>query len=277
MTLHRRHFLAATLAVSAAGLAHAQQKPAPPVSDPVAVRWVQLAVDDQLASDKNDHTRFCYTDHDVQPPSKDVVDQVAESPQGDLHRTIIRNGKPLTPAETQAETDRLNVGKHDVAGQAKAKKASAHDDEEASNMLRHFPVAFFWSVNSETPTHITLDYQPNPAFSASTMASKVMSQMTGQMVVQKNGHHLHIMKGHLTQDVTLLLGLVKLKAGGYFEVERREVAPGHWQIVEQHTHMDGRALLFKTVGQQEDETKSDFRPCPTTSLEDAGRALGADK
>jgi hypothetical protein len=274
MILTLRYFLLSAFAASTLTAAQAQQQPA---SDPVAVRWVQTAVDDQLASDRNDKTRWCYTDHDVQPPGKDVVDLVAESPQGDLHRTIIRNGKPLTPAETQAETDRLNIGKHDVAGQAKAKKASLHDDEEASNMLRHFPVAFLWSVHSETPELITLDYKPNAAFSASTMASKVMSQMTGQMVVQKKGGHLYTMKGHLTQDVTLLFGLVKLKAGGWFDVQRREVGPGHWQIVEQHTHMDGRALLFKTVGQQEDETKTDFRLCPTTSLLDAGKALGADK
>lgn len=276
MKVMSRNFLLVAVGSVALGLAHAQTPAPAPASDPVAMHWVQMAVDDQRDSDLHDKTRFIYVDHDVQP-GKDVVDIVAESPQGDLHRTIKRNGVPLTPAETQAETDRLNIGKHDLAGQAKAKKASQHDDQEAANMMRNFPTAFLWSVAKETPDHIYLDYRPNPKYSAPTLASKVMAQMTGQMVVQKKGTHLYTMKGRLTQDVTLLFGLVKLRAGGWFDVERREVTPGHWQIVEQHTHMEGRALLFKTVGQEEDETKTDFRESNVRSLLEAGAALGATK
>ena len=34
-----------------------------------------------------------------------------------------------------------------------------------------------------------------------------------------------------------------------------------WQITETHVHIGGHALLFKTIGEQEDEVKTEFRRC----------------
>jgi len=42
-------------------------------------------------------------------------------------------------------------------------------------------------------------------------------------------------------------------------VERREVGDGHWQITETHVHIQGHALLFKSISEQEDDEKSKFR------------------
>ena len=61
------------------------------------------------------------------------------------------------------------------------------------------------------------------------------------------------------QDVTIGWGLLgRMDEGGTFRVERREVAPGIWQIVETHVHIEGRALLFKSIGEQQDEVQTEF-------------------
>jgi hypothetical protein len=57
-----------------------------------------------------------------------------------------------------------------------------------------------------------------------------------------------------------LLG--RLHEGGTFRVERREVAPGMWQITETHVHIEGRVLFFKNIGQQQDEVQTEFTQMP---------------
>jgi hypothetical protein len=52
-----------------------------------------------------------------------------------------------------------------------------------------------------------------------------------------------------------------------------------WQIAETHVHIRGHALFFKTIGEQEDEVKTDFTLVPLgTTLEQAvGLLAGPEK
>ena len=53
-------------------------------------------------------------------------------------------------------------------------------------------------------------------------------------------------------------------------MERRELKPGLWQINETHVNIVGKALLFKNIGEQQDEVQTDFTPVPPgTTLEQA--------
>ena len=74
------------------------------------------------------------------------------------------------------------------------------------------------------------------------------------------GKRLAAFNGHLTQDVKFGLGLLgHLDKGGHFEVRQAEVAPGHWDMTSMSVEMTGKALLFKSIGVQEKETRRDFR------------------
>jgi predicted metalloprotease with PDZ domain len=43
-----------------------------------------------------------------------------------------------------------------------------------------------------------------------------------------------------------------------------------WQIVETHVHIEGKALFFKTIGEQQDEVQTEFTQVPAgTTLEQA--------
>jgi hypothetical protein len=101
--------------------------------------------------------------------------------------------------------------------------------------------------------------------------------MAGQMLISRDLNLIRSLHGHLTQDVKFGFGIFgRLDAGGTFDIERRQVGGGHWQITESHVHIGGKALLFKTIGQQEDEVKTDWKPSPAVTLQDAARALGAE-
>jgi hypothetical protein len=118
---------------------------------------------------------------------------------------------------------------------------------------------------------ITLSYRPDPNFDPPDMEARVMGAMTGTMIVANPGHHIRTFQGRLDNDVTIGFGfLARIKTGSNFDIERREVAPGLWQITETHTHVSGHALFFKTIGQQEDEVKSELTLVPLgTTLEQA--------
>ena len=83
------------------------------------------------------------------------------------------------------------------------------------------------------------------------------------MMVDKEQHRIASLKGKLIQDVKILGGLLgNLDAGGTFDVERRQTGSNVWQITETHVHIQGHALIFHTISEQEDDVKTDFKPLP---------------
>jgi hypothetical protein len=188
---------------------------------------------------------------------------VVETKQGSVKRHVEEHGHPAS-AQTLAADDAYNARfAHDPTLQAKQKRDGQHDDKSAAELLNQMPEAFLWKVEGETGDGISMSYRPNPDFEPPSMESRVMSAMTGTLVVSKPGHRIKTFTGRLMNDVTMGWGLfARIKAGSTFDVERREVAPGLWQITETHVHIDGHALFFKTIGQQEDEINSDFTQVP---------------
>ena len=91
------------------------------------------------------------------------------------------------------------------------------------------------------------------------------------MTIDRDQHRIVSLKGRLIHDVKIGYGLLgELKAGGTFDVERRELSPQIWQITETHVHIQGHALIFKTISEQEDDVKTRFEQlAATTSLQEA--------
>ncbi len=244
-------------------------------SEPRAKQLLQSVVKSELAAAEHDHSIWTYRDHD-KTPDKDAIYHVVESPGGSAKRTLELNGVALSSDAEQAETERITDFVHDTYSQAKQRRAGQHDDEQARQMLLMLPDAFVWTVKSETADFVTLTFRPEPAFRAPTMEARVLGTMGGELVIARSDNRIRTLRGALTDDVKIGYGFLgKLRQGGTFDVERREIAPHVWQIVETHVHIDGRALLFKTIGQQEDEVKSDWQPSTAKSLIDAARQLGA--
>ena len=53
-----------------------------------------------------------------------------------------------------------------------------------------------------------------------------------------------------------------------------EVAPGHWRIGSLKVHMKAKALFFKTISVQQDESRTNFREAPNDwSLAQAAEML----
>jgi hypothetical protein len=228
---------------------------------------VQQAVNTQLAADRDDHSHWRYVRTD---DGKDKV-VVVETETGAISRHIEVNGRPAPPSVLAEDDANVQRFIHDPALQQKQRQNGAHDDKSAIELLNLMPEAFVWKVEGQTPDLITLSYVPNPNFEPPDMEARVMGAMSGTLTVAMPGHRIKTFKGRLGNDVTIGFGfLARIKAGSTFDIERREVAPGYWQIAETHVHISGHALFFKTIGTQEDQVKSDFTLVPPgTTLEQA--------
>ncbi|WP_179488652.1 hypothetical protein [Granulicella arctica] len=237
---------------------------------------MQQAVQTELAASSNDRSRWRFRQEEKVPG--DTVSIVVQTAQGSVRKKIEQDGHPLTLEQEAAEMERVQDFIHDPALLQKQRRDGEHDDKSARELLEMLPESFLWKVSSETPELITLAFEPNPKFDPPNMEARVMGTMGGVLVVDRNQHRIRTIRGTLSQDVNIGWGLLgKLRQGGTFDVERREVAPGLWQIVETHVHIDGRALFFKTIGQQQDEINSSYSRVPDgTTLEHAVGML-ADK
>jgi hypothetical protein len=245
----------------------------PEGSDPAALAVLREAVAAEFEADRTDKSIWTYRESDV-TDSRNAVYDTIETAQGSLRRMIELNGKPLGAQATGNETRRIENYVHDPAAQARSQHASQHDDAQAAELLKMLPDAFIWTMAGEDQEFIKLTYRPNPAFNPPDMQSRVMGVMAGEMLITRNEHRIRTLRGALSEDVKFGFGILgKLDAGGTFDVERRMVGDNHWQITETHVHIGGHALLFKTIGQQEDDTKSDWRPSTAPNLEVAEQQI----
>ena len=94
--------------------------------------------------------------------------------------------------------------------------------------------------------------------------------MTGDVVVDNQQHRICKMKGRLIHDVTFGGGLLgRLKERSSFALEQQQVGPSVWELTAIHVHLEGNALLFKSVSLQQDDKRSRFRPEPDSMNLDA--------
>jgi cbb3-type cytochrome oxidase subunit 3 len=228
---------------------------------------VEQAANAELAANRDDQSHWRY----LKREAGGNVSVVVETEHGAISRFVQEDGKPPSAATLRANDERNQKFIHDPAMQQKQRRDGLHDEKDAEELLHLLSDAFVWTIESQTPETVTLAFKPDPNFHPPDMEARVMGEMQGTLVVDKAQHRIRTMKGQLSEDVNIGFGILgRLRKGGTFNVERKQIVPGLWQITETHVHIDGRALFFKTIGQQEDEVKSNFTQVPAgTTLEQA--------
>jgi hypothetical protein len=246
-------------------------------SDPSAVAELRQAVSAELQANLTDKSIWVYRENNI-TPEKNAVYTAIETSQGTLRRLIELNGHPLSPQATETETRRIQNYVNDPSAQAKARRASDHDGAQAEELLKMLPDAFLWTRGATNGDLDTLSFRPNPHFDPPDMQSRVLGRMAGELIVSRDGHRIHTLRGTLTEDILIGFGILgKLNRGGTFDVERRVVGDGRWQITETHVHIGGHALIFHTIGQQEDDVKTEWKPSTAHTLEEAEQQLNSGK
>ncbi len=239
---------------------------------------VRGVIRNELYADANDHSFWMYREK-KSTPDKGVLQVTVETSQGSLSEVIEQNGRPLTAQEHLADLHKIDRMVNSASARRRAKMSERHDDEQARELANMLPNAFRWRVVMEQNNEIALSFEPNPLFRPQNMKAKVMTAISGTMIVDKRQMRLKRISGRLNHSVTFGWGLLgKLDQGGTCEVSRVEARPGVWKVARLQVHISGHTLFFETIGFQEDDVIDRFRPLPETlDLRQASEMLRSGK
>jgi hypothetical protein len=232
---------------------------------------IQRAVNSERAANQNDHSNWMYHE-EVKKPKDGVVQWVAATQHGDVHRVCQRNGQRIPDAR---QRDVVQEFLHDAHAQKKSVEEDAHDAKQIDDFLKLLPVAFIWTQTSSDAVNTTLHFEPDPKFHPPTREAKVFGGMVGDVVVDNQQLRVRSMSGHLTHEITFGGGLLgRLKEGSSFALEQSQTGPSLWQLTSLHVHLVGNALLFKSVSLEEDDERTKFElQSPNETVEQAGELV----
>jgi hypothetical protein len=232
---------------------------------------IRQIVDTERAVNQSDHSQWVLLDHSTKPKEQ-VLQWIGTTPQGNVYRVLVKDRRQQSEPEQQAGIQKF-LG--DTRAQKKQVAAKAHELKQINTILGLLPDGFIWTVVKTTPDETTLHFVPNPSFKPPTREAHVLTAATGDLVADNHQHRIRRANGHLMHDVTFGGGFLgRIKQGGSFAIEQKQVAPSLWQLTMLRVHLDGKALLFKSLNFQEDDDRSLFTKQPDNStLDQAAQAV----
>jgi hypothetical protein len=231
----------------------------------------------EVEAQTQDHALWTYREQKLDDGKRELL-HVYQTSHGEIDRLVQIGGRPLTPTQVQAEDQRIQKLISRPSEMRQKQKKQYEDAEQARNLLRMFPDAFQFQFDGTQGSLVRLKFAPNPKFNPPDHAAQVFHHMTGTILVDPQQQRLAAIDGTLTSEVKFFGGIFgHLDKGGTFTVRQEEVSPHFWEVTAMHVHMAGKALFFKTIAVQEDETYSDFHSVPAdTTLPQAAELLKQD-
>jgi hypothetical protein len=231
---------------------------------------VQQVVDTERAANKNDNHHWVYLE-ELRKPKEHVLQWVAGTEQGNVRRILEKDGEGLPESQ---QRDLIQRFQRDSRAQRKEISENDHDNQQIDDFLKLLPTAFVWTQTGVTVTDTTLHFEPAPSFHPPTRESRVFSSMTGYLIIDNQQHRIRSMSGHLIHDVVFGGGILgRLKENSSFSLEQAQVAQDLWELTAIHVHLEGNALLFKSVSLQQDDERSRFELAPPSVTLDQAAAL----
>jgi hypothetical protein len=232
---------------------------------------IQQVVDTERKANQNDHSHWIYLE-EIQKPKEHILQWVAGTQQGNIRRVLVKDNQKLPEPR---QRDLIESFLHDPKAQNKEIAEANHDGQQVDDLLKLLPVAFQWTQTAASTTTTSLHFEPAPKFHPPTREARVFGSMTGDLIADNQQHRIRSMRGHLIRDVNFGGGLLgKLKEGSSFSLEQEQVGQSLWQLTAIHVHLEGSALLFKSISLQQDDERSGFEPePPTITLDQAAMAI----
>jgi hypothetical protein len=208
---------------------------------------VKDAIKHQLEADAADHTHWRYRIHredEKGSQDRDVID----TKDGQIARTLLIDGKPLTPEQRSADELRMKKLVEDPGERAKRDKRAKEDEDKLVQMLKAIPDAFVFKYEGAENGQVRLSFFPNPHYNAPNRELQVFRSMSGMMWIDRAALRMSRLDGSLFEDVTFGWGLLgRLNKGGTFSVLQSRVADDHWEVVSLDVKMSGHAVIFKSI------------------------------
>lgn len=223
-----------------------------------ANQLVKDAIKHQIEAEAADHTHWRYHIHkedDKGSQDRDVID----TKDGQIARTLLINGKPLTSEQRTVDEERMKKLVEDPAERAKRDKRAKEDEDKGVQMFKAIPEAFIFKYEGAENGQVRLSFFPNPHYNAPTRELQVFRSMSGMTWIDRATLRMSRLDGSLFEDVTFGWGLLgRLNKGGTFSVMQRQVGDDHWEWVSLDVKMSGHAVIFKSINVRQLQRITDF-------------------
>jgi hypothetical protein len=223
---------------------------------PLQVVNAMIAHEDDNSAHKDTY-EFLSNERSVRTGGRVWTERVVETSFGRVRFLLAVDGKPLNAEQEGAERGRLAQIVADPEAFLAKERAQKDDEAQARKMLDLLPKAFVFDNVRLKDGVWTMDMHPNPEYSPHGIEERVMCAMTGTVVIDAAQERLMHVEGRLPQDVSIGFGLVTVKAGSHFSSDRAD-EDGHWRTLHVLTAINGKAVLFKSVGKDTEVTRSEF-------------------
>ena len=178
------------------------------------------------------------------------------------YRLVQKNGKPLSPEESQQEAEHEKKFRQKLA-EDKGKKARDEDEVELNEELfskYRYVMAGEEKVNGR-PAYVLAFAPKSDDLPVKRRVDRLLNKVTGKLWVDERDNELAKAEVHLTQPVTLLFGILASLRTFNGTLEQTKVDERVWLPSRFGGYFEGR-IGFKTVHQRGSERFSNFARVP---------------
>jgi hypothetical protein len=251
--------LAAAAVSGAAQQSQPQTQPSTQLEPPITL------VREVVYNELHDHERHGWWRYWVEKhaPRQTLLEEQVETSDGPVMRVKLMNGQPLDARDQQQEETRLQALLSSPSEQASHKQAYIEDEKRIGRIVALLPEAFLYEDAGEENGLRHLKFRPNPNYPPHSIEARIFHAMTGDLWIDARMKHMARLRGQLQENVDFGYGILgRLYKGGWFELERTEVSPNDWKTDRLEIHMNGRAMLFKTIARETSEVRGGFTAVP---------------
>jgi hypothetical protein len=229
-----------------------------------------------IYNELNDHHGHGYWRYWIErhtPRETRLEDQV-ETAQGPITRLSLSNGRLLSLEAEQQEQARLQHLLTSTSEQSKHRQEYQEDENRIGQILSLLPDAFLYEYDGDENDCHRLRFRPNPNYPARSIEARIFHAMSGTLWVNARYKRLARLDGHIDSNVDFGYGILgRLYKGGWFQLQRTQVSPTDWKTDRLEVHMQGRALLVKTIARETSEMRGGFVPVPAGMTLAEGMAI----
>ena len=237
-----------------------QTQPQNPTPSPTAT-----LVREVVFNELHDHERHGWWRYWVEKHSakETLLEEQVETSDGPVTRTLMLNGHPLDLQGQEQEQQKLRDLMSSPGKLADHRQAYLDDEKRIGRIVALLPDAFIYEDAGEDKGLRHLRFQPNPNYPPHSIEARIFHAMSGDLWIDTRMKRMARLSGLLLENVDFGYGILgRLYKGGSFELKRVQVNSTDWKTEQLEIHMNGRAMLFKTIARETSETRGGFVAVP---------------
>jgi uncharacterized protein (DUF2062 family) len=234
--------------------------------DLTATELVRQTVAHELAVTNTGGQYMCRVHEETPQGSETRV--MVEIRNLEIGRLILKNSRPLSPAQRQREEERLRTLLTNRALLLKYQTEQNSDVARLQRVIQVLPDAFVYQYagaeKDDSGCELALvAFRPNPDYRARSLELRVLQVVEGAMLIDTIAKRFVRVEAKLCQDVDFGWGIIDhISRGGSFLLEQRVVWHDQWAMTTFALHYTNRLLLLITSRADSKNKVSDFRRMP---------------